>query len=79
MVGLTEHEDRYLLAAENRRYRDALDVALRDLAEAQGAGFARAPEIIADINSALAAKPLRAPSPMWPKMAMWLSRMVGKR
>ena len=72
--GLTGDEDRFLLAAENRRYREAVEIALRGLAEARDAGFARAPEIIADINAALAVKPLPPPEPIWPKIRSWLGR-----
>ena len=40
--GLTDDEDNFLLAAENRRQRAAVEIALRGLAEARDAGFARA-------------------------------------
>jgi hypothetical protein len=43
---------------ENRRYREAIEIALRRLAEARAEGFARASEIIAEINATLPMKPL---------------------
>jgi hypothetical protein len=77
--GLTDDEDRYLLRVENRRYREALEIALRGLAEARAEGFARASEIIAEINATLAMKPLAPPEPVWPQIVAWLARLVRKR
>jgi hypothetical protein len=77
--GLTDDEDRYLLRVENRRNREAVEIALRELAEARAEGFARASEIIADVNAALAVKPLAPPEPVWPKIEAWLARLVRKR
>jgi hypothetical protein len=75
MVGLTYEEDRFLLAAENACYRKAIEIALRGLEEARDAGFARAPEIIAEINAALTVTPLPEPKPLWPTVAAWCKRL----
>jgi hypothetical protein len=77
--GLTDDDDRDLLRVENRRYREAVEIALRRLAEARAEGFARASEIIAEVNSALAVKPLPPPEPVWPQIAAWLACLVRKR
>ena len=80
MVGFAYEEDRFLLTAENACQRRAIEIAIRGLDEARDAGFARAPEIIADINAALTVTPLPEPQPLWSKVAAWGRRLgIGLR
>jgi hypothetical protein len=77
-MGLTGEEELSLAAAENRRYRAALEIAIRGLATARDQGFQEASGIIADVNTALTQRPLPpAPEPLWPLLANWAKRLRG--
>jgi len=75
MVGPTYDDERFLLAADNACYRRAIEIALRGLEEARDAGFSRAPQIIAEIHTALTVTPLPGPQPLWSKVAAWGRRL----
>jgi hypothetical protein len=78
MAGRTYDEDRFLVAAENASYRNAVEIALRRLEEARDAGLSQAPQIIAEINAALIVTPLPEPQPLWSKIVAW-GRRLGVR
>jgi hypothetical protein len=71
-AGLTGVEELNLAMAENRRYRAALEIAIKGLASARDRGFQDASGVMADVNAALAQRPLPpAPPPLWPQFAAW--------
>ena len=79
VAGLTQGEELALATAENRRYRAALDLAVRGLAAARDQGYAGASEVIADVNAALVPKTSLAPAePLWPQLAALTRRLLGK-
>jgi hypothetical protein len=75
-MGLTGEEELSLAAAENKRYRAALEIAIRGLSAARERGFQEASGVIADVNSALAQRQLPpASEPLWPLLASWAKRL----
>jgi hypothetical protein len=69
--GLTLGEELDLATAENRRYRAALEIALKGLATARKRGFPEASDIIGDVNAALASRPAAASPPVRPALLAW--------
>jgi hypothetical protein len=79
VAGLTQSEELALASAENRRYRAALELALRGLAAARDHGFTGASDVIADINAVLVPKTPPAPvQPLWPPLAALIRWLFGR-
>jgi hypothetical protein len=80
VAGLTRGEELELALAENRRYRAAIDIAVRGLAAARDSGFQEASGIIARVNEALArASAAHPPAPLWPQVLAWARRLHNRR
>jgi len=79
VAGLTQGEELALATAESRRYRVALDLAVRGLAAARDQGYAGASDVIADINAALVPNaPPASIQPLWPQLAALTRRLFGR-
>ena len=77
VAGLTSSEELSLAMAENRRYRAAIEIAVRGLATARDHGFQDASGVIEDVNRALAQRPLPTRT-LWPQLAAWAKRLTGR-
>lgn len=79
VAGLNPGEELELALALNRRYRAAIEIAVRALSTARDHGHADASKAIAGINDALS-RPVPAPGPpLWPKLANWAADVVLRR
>jgi hypothetical protein len=80
VAGLSQSEELELALAQNRRYRAAIDIAVRGLSAARDNGFGEASVVIGRINDALgrSARPARR-SPLWPQFAGWARDLLHGR
>jgi hypothetical protein len=79
VAGLTLEEELDLARAENRRYRAAVAIAMRGLADARDQGFADASAVLAHINAALSPQPAKpTPSPPWRQALASARRLLGR-
>jgi hypothetical protein len=79
VAGLTQSEELNLAMAANRRYRAALEIAIRGLSAARDRGFQEASGFIQDVNTALAhVSPPPTPPPLWPQFVAWAKGLSGR-